>query len=73
MEHTIKLEEKAASDHATVSIRLAADGAGKLYVDEYLGKNEANVTSQAVFEYTEAGQELERFVPPGGDPAEQGT
>jgi hypothetical protein len=69
LEHTFVLEEQPKSIFTESFIGLAADGSGHLFVDEYLLFNPEGLTVQAVFEYSETGVELERLLPPGGDPS----
>jgi hypothetical protein len=68
LEHSIALEEQNYVRGNPASIWLAADGAGHLFVDQYLAYNASDETVQAVYEYNEAGQELARLLPPGGEP-----
>ena len=67
LEHKIELEERPLEPTTIAYIWLAADGGGHLFVDEYQLLNTEGLTVQAVFEYGEAGQELGRFLPPGGE------
>lgn len=50
-----------------LSVYLAADGSGDLFVDEYMAENEAGEATQQITEYSEALGALEAFGPPGGE------
>lgn len=67
LKYTIELEEQPYKRTANAFIGLAADGSGRLFVDQYERVNLRGETVQAIYEYSETGQELERLLPPGGE------
>jgi hypothetical protein len=74
LEHSIALEEQKSGRSKENNVLLAADGAGHLFVDQYLpaANNASGETVQVVYEYSETGQQLERLLPPGGEPGSEG-
>jgi hypothetical protein len=66
-EHTLVLPEKPSSETAAVYIRLATDGSGHLFADEYLFSNNAQVAT----EYNAGFAQVGLFAPPGRAPGNE--
>lgn len=67
LEHKIVLEQQPLNSSGGVSIWLAVDGSGKLFVDEFVTETTNEKVTQYITEYGSGFEELGRYAPPGGD------